>query len=133
MIFHFDCDIIFWRQKKPSTKYAPVAQLDRVFGYEPKGQGFESLPARQNSRYPFGYLLFLCFGWDFEPEGFGDAAKKARSLLSLPKSRARQTILGTARSGQNRVCAEYPFTPKQRIYIWVSVIFLHLVVKLFTI
>ena len=26
--------------------YAPVAQLDRVFGYEPKGQGFESLLAR---------------------------------------------------------------------------------------
>ncbi len=24
---------------------APVAQLDRVFGYEPKGQGFESLRA----------------------------------------------------------------------------------------
>ena len=26
--------------------YAPVAQLDRVSGYEPEGQGFESLPAR---------------------------------------------------------------------------------------
>ena len=26
----------------------PVAQLDRVFGYEPKGRGFESLQARQN-------------------------------------------------------------------------------------
>ena len=26
---------------------APVAQLDRVTGYEPVGQGFESLPARQ--------------------------------------------------------------------------------------
>ncbi len=25
--------------------YAPVAQLDRVTGYEPVGQGFESLPA----------------------------------------------------------------------------------------
>lgn len=29
------------------TANAPVAQLDRVFGYEPKGQGFESLAARQ--------------------------------------------------------------------------------------
>ena len=29
------------------TAYALVAQLDRVFGYEPKGQGFESLAARQ--------------------------------------------------------------------------------------
>ena len=29
-----------------STTFAPVAELDRVFGYEPKGQGFESLLAR---------------------------------------------------------------------------------------
>ena len=27
--------------------YAPVAQLDRVFGYEPKGRGFESLRGHQ--------------------------------------------------------------------------------------
>ena len=27
--------------------YAPVAQLDRVLGYEPRGQEFESLPAHQ--------------------------------------------------------------------------------------
>ena len=26
--------------------YVPLAQLDRVFGYEPKGRGFESLKAR---------------------------------------------------------------------------------------
>ena len=31
---------------KLKIKYAPVAQLDRVFGYEPKGRGFESLQAR---------------------------------------------------------------------------------------
>ena len=29
--------------------YAPVAQLDRVTGYEPVGRGFESLPAYQKS------------------------------------------------------------------------------------
>ena len=29
---------------------APVAQLDRVFGYEPKGRGFESLPAYQQKK-----------------------------------------------------------------------------------
>jgi hypothetical protein len=28
-----------------SNTYAPVAQLDRVLGYEPRGQEFESLPA----------------------------------------------------------------------------------------
>ena len=39
---------------------APVAQLDRVTGYEPVGQGFESLPARQKSRSLqwTGFLLF---------------------------------------------------------------------------
>ena len=30
-----------------STIYAPVAQLDRVLGFEPRGQEFESLRARQ--------------------------------------------------------------------------------------
>ena len=30
-----------------STKDAALAQLDRVFGYEPKGQGFESLTPYQ--------------------------------------------------------------------------------------
>ena len=29
---------------------ALLAQLDRVFGYEPKGQGFESLAARHKER-----------------------------------------------------------------------------------
>ena len=32
--------------------YAPVAQLDRVFGYEPKGRGFESLQAYQSRKIP---------------------------------------------------------------------------------
>ena len=34
---------------------APVAQLDRVPGYEPGGRGFESYPAHQN----FGALSYL--------------------------------------------------------------------------
>ena len=29
---------------------APLAQLDRVLGYEPRGQGFESLVARHGIR-----------------------------------------------------------------------------------
>ena len=40
------------------ARYAPVAQLDRVTGYEPVGQGFESLPAYQKCRHPFGCLHF---------------------------------------------------------------------------
>ena len=34
-----------------SRGYALVAQLDRVFGYEPKGQGFESLRAHHNGKW----------------------------------------------------------------------------------
>ena len=43
--------------------FALLAQLDRVFGYEPKGRGFESLTARQKRGVPKGVLLFLrCVG-----------------------------------------------------------------------
>ena len=49
---HIVCDIII-RQSK--IAYALLAQLDRVFGYEPKGQGFESLTARQNKN-PFSNI-----------------------------------------------------------------------------
>ena len=42
------------------STYAPVAQLDRVSGYEPEGQGFESLPARQSRVITFVVDLFFC-------------------------------------------------------------------------
>ena len=39
-----------------------VAQPDRVFGYEPKGRGFESLMVRQKDSYGFiPYESFLFF------------------------------------------------------------------------
>ena len=41
--------------------YAPVAQLDRVTGYEPVGRGFESLPAYHKKR---AERLFFCGGMD---------------------------------------------------------------------
>ena len=41
--------------------FAPVAQLDSVFGYEPKGQGFESLLARQKRRLFRPSLFYLPF------------------------------------------------------------------------
>ena len=47
---------------------APVAQLDRVSGYEPEGRAFESLRARhseQTLRPIFG-LAFLFFGAESE-------------------------------------------------------------------
>ena len=33
--------------KVRKNAHVPLAQPDRVFGYEPKGRGFESLKARQ--------------------------------------------------------------------------------------
>ena len=40
---------------------ALLAQLDRAFGYGPKGQGFESLKARQKNSLPLvGGLFFFC-------------------------------------------------------------------------
>ena len=52
-----------------TNKNAPLAQPDRVFGYEPKGQGFESLTARQNKReriHPLSFVLLVCLN-DSEP------------------------------------------------------------------
>ena len=39
--------------------YVPVAQLDRAFGYEPKGRGFESLQARFLKPSTEGFFNFL--------------------------------------------------------------------------
>ena len=41
------CDIIYRYEKN-----VPLAQPDRVFGYEPKGRGFESLMVRQKRTIP---------------------------------------------------------------------------------
>ena len=43
-----------------TNKYALVAQLDRVTGYEPVGQGFESLQARHVKDVPFRYVFYIC-------------------------------------------------------------------------
>ena len=51
--------LYFGGQKNALTAFALLAQLDRVFGYEPKGQGFESLAARQKHGTPNGVPCFL--------------------------------------------------------------------------
>ena len=43
---------------KNNIMFALLAQLDRVFGYEPKGRGFESLIARHNVGAKFALLRF---------------------------------------------------------------------------
>ena len=46
------------KQARQLNTYAPVAQLDRVFGYEPKGRGFESLQARHLQGFKIEAFLF---------------------------------------------------------------------------
>ena len=47
-----------------------VAQLDRVFGYEPKGRGFESLQARQKaSALADAFFMFAEIKRESNPEG----------------------------------------------------------------
>ena len=50
------------KAKRDVSKVAPVAQLDRVPGYEPGGRGFESYPAHQTPLKPPNKLSF---GWAF--------------------------------------------------------------------
>ena len=50
--------------KRTTIKCAPVAQLDRVFGYEPKGRGFESLLAYQE-RGKSKWLAFFFYLHEF--------------------------------------------------------------------
>jgi IstB-like ATP binding protein len=60
---------------------APVAQLDRAFGFEPKGRRFESFRARQISKQ-FEYLAFLaCAG---HPSVCHLAAKRIQIAPSSP-------------------------------------------------
>ncbi len=60
--------MILYMGAQMSTTFAPVAQLDRVFGYEPKGQGFESLLARQKYGYRFCGVRIFCIHRDSNPE-----------------------------------------------------------------
>ena len=46
-----------------SVQYAPVAQLDRVTGYEPVGRGFESLPAYQKFQIPIRVSGIFYLRW----------------------------------------------------------------------
>ena len=51
----------------PLSFQAPVAQLDRVPGYEPGGREFESLRAHQMRKPPNGWFFCLMYSAGFEP------------------------------------------------------------------
>ena len=46
---------------KKSVTYVRLAQLDRAFGYGPKGRGFESSSARFFCAYARFFALCVCF------------------------------------------------------------------------
>ena len=50
--------------QKPSAENARVAQLDRAFGYEPKGREFESCHARIKKDRIYSYSFLLCLAKD---------------------------------------------------------------------
>lgn len=45
----------------PFSGYAGIAQLDRAFGFEPKGRGFESLCSHQNTISLLGGRFLFCY------------------------------------------------------------------------
>ena len=62
--------------------HAPVAQLDRVLGYEPRGQEFESLRARQFQRV-YAPVAQLDRVLGFEPRGQEFESSRARQYQFL--------------------------------------------------
>ena len=71
-------------------EYAPLAQLDRVTGYEPVGQGFESLAACHEKRLAFASL----FSMISVPCGTGDIADAMISASQMIyASRMKERIL----------------------------------------
>ncbi len=78
--------LYYWGTENPCERNldALVAQLDRVTGYEPVGQGFESLPARQR-RFAFANL-FCFFSLPKKAESIQKRIQKSLRLGS-PKNR----------------------------------------------
>ncbi len=77
------------KAKRDVSKVAPVAQLDRVPGYEPGGRGFESYPAHQTPLKPPNKLSF---GWAFFVAGAARTKKKA-AASDAPENFRRPALL----------------------------------------
>ena len=72
---------------------------------------FESCYPCQNHKHNFCCVCdFLNVG-RMRTVGSATQATYRDRYVALPKSRVRQIVLGTARSGQNNVDTEYPATP----------------------
>src|SRR5690606_36252116 len=75
----------WWRENAIVFVFtAPVAQLDRVLGYEPRGRGFESCRARQNK--PVSWALQYA---GYEPDAIASGSFCLRGLRVRRPPRAR--------------------------------------------
>ena len=81
---------------------APVAQLDRVPGYELGGRRFESFRARQINKPPKVVFLFVCFNSGFELETQINNRFDNRSVAKV-EHRAISEMARRARSYHDRV------------------------------
>lgn len=79
---------MMWRSKSAINQYVPVAQPDRVFDYESKGRGFESLRARhERHRFPpRGRYVFLLYGrvWYYGFKVYYIMMRMSSSYWTLP-------------------------------------------------
>ena len=79
--------------------YAPVAQLDRVTGYEPVGRGFESLWARQVFLLKYGNIPMLHFvAWVF----FLSGERNMVHISRADRHRMQQAVFVGAAKGQRK-------------------------------
>ena len=83
--------LLYFSKKRIAVKAnALLAQLDRVFGYEPKGQGFESLAARQKNAP--NRVRSLCYpkGTRTRREERSAGRKQSGGLFSPTRQRAKR-------------------------------------------
>ena len=98
------------------TRYAPIAQLDRVTDYESVGRGFESLSAYQKYQIPFqvsGIFIYARKDSKNEMQGSGGALLAAgldggNTLLCATGAKAtspfRRTTKGRHKRSAGKKC-----------------------------
>ena len=61
MVLQTNCNTSNDKLSYNAINTAPVAQLDRVGGFEPLGRGFESLRVRQTQKpqHSWGFFIFV--------------------------------------------------------------------------
>ena len=81
-----------------AIEYAPLAQLDRAFGYGPEGRGFESLRARWNLRISVESFLKEKLSFLFVFEGLQAGANESvrRYALTMCEANALQARISFA-------------------------------------